>query len=303
MPHQAGVLSSENGSLKDEEGHIVVSSRNDAINTIAEQSGGKVIAGADADAVREWIERERREDFAGESTITRYSELFYFPLVLGLIAFVLAYTSVGEKVTKTLIPLLALVGISANAGLLDYPYQTLGSYAYSHGNYERSAQWYGRIDSQRGRFNRAASLYKMGKYQEALAIYRTIRSEEPLFKSKVFYNMANCHIRLSEFENARTSLLKSLTLSYTPQADQNLRAIAGAQEQKSLNVRKEKKDQFTSDENKPTGEGKKSKEGADRTCKATLPPPVPEMRGKKRKQIPVSQPRKAKRLLARNSMN
>jgi len=127
--------------------------------------------------------------------------------------------------------------------------------------YKRQAQWYGRIDSERGRFNRASSLYKMGKYQEALAIYRTIRSEEPLFKSKVFYNMANCHIRLSEFENARTALLKSLTLSYTPQADQNLRAIAGAQEQKSLNIRKEKKDQFSSDENKPTGEGKKSKEG------------------------------------------
>lgn len=254
-------LPSENGSLKDEEGHIVVSSRNEAIYTIAEQSGGKVIEGADTEAVREWIERERSEDFAGESTVTRYSELFYFPLVLSLIAFVLAYTSVGEKVTKSLIPLLALVGISANAGLLDYPYQTLGSYEYSHGNYERSAQWYGRIDSQRGRFNRAASLYKMGKYQEALAMYRTIRSEEPLFKSKVFYNMANCHIRLSEFENARIALLKSLTLSYTPQADQNLRAIAGAQEQKSLNVRKEKKDQFTSDENKPTGEGKKTKEG------------------------------------------
>ncbi|MDO9054917.1 MAG: VWA domain-containing protein, partial [Sulfuricurvum sp.] len=121
-------LPSENGSLKDEKGHIVVSSRNDAIYSIAEQSGGKVIEGGDTEAVREWIERERSEDFAGESTVTRYSELFYFPLVLALIAFVLAYTSVGEKVTKTLIPLLALVGISANAGLLDYPYQTLGSY-------------------------------------------------------------------------------------------------------------------------------------------------------------------------------
>lgn len=254
-------LPSENGSLKDEEGHIVVSSRNDAINLIAEQSGGKVIDGTDSKSVLEWIERERSEDYAGESTVTRYSELFYFPLVLALIAFVLAYTSVGEKVSKKLLPLLALMGISANAGLLDYPYQMLGKVEYSNENYERSAQWYGHIDSKFAQFNRANALYKAGKYQEALAIYRTIRSEEPLFKSKVFYNMANCHIRLSEFENARTALLKSLTLNYSPQADQNLRAIAGAQEQKSLNVRKEKKDQFSSDENKPTGEGKKSKEG------------------------------------------
>ena len=254
-------LPSENGSLKDEEGHIVVSSRNDAINAIAVHSGGKVIDGADADAVIEWIERERSEDFAGESTVTRYEELFYFPLVLALIAFVLAYTSLGEKINKKILPLLAFVGISAYAGLLDYPYQTLGKYEYSHGNYERSAQWYYHIDSPQGKFNRAASLYKGGKYAEALAVYRSIRSNDPIFKSKIFYNMGNAHIRLSEFENARQALLKSLTLRYSRQADQNLKAIAIAQEQKSLNVRKEKKDQFTSDENKPTGEGKKTKEG------------------------------------------
>jgi Ca-activated chloride channel family protein len=258
---QGSTLPSDNGSLKDEDGHIVVSSRNDAINLIAEQSGGKVIDGADATSVIEWIERERSEDFTGSTTVTRYSELFYFPLVFALIAFVLAYTSVGERVSKVIISLLALVGISANAGLLDYPYQTLGKYEYSLGNYERSAQWYGRIDSEHSKFNRANALYKAGKYQEALALYRTIRSEDSLFKSKVFYNMGNCHIRLSEFENGRNALLKSLTLSYSREADQNLRAIARAQEQKSLNVRKEQKDKFSSDENKPTGEGKKGKEG------------------------------------------
>lgn len=258
---RGSTLPSENGSLKDEEGHIVVSSRNDAIKLIAEQSGGKVIDGADADAVIEWIERERSEDYAGTSTVTRYQELFYFPLSLALIAFVLAYTSVGERANKILIPLLALVGLSAHAGVLDYPYQMLGKVDYSNENYERSAQWYGGIHSSVGSFNRGNALYKAGKYPEALAVYRSIRSHDPIFKSKVFYNMGNCHIRLSEFENARNALLKSLTLNYTRQADQNLRAIADAQEQKSLNVRKEKKDQFTSDENKPTGEGKKGKEG------------------------------------------
>ncbi|HLD22394.1 MAG TPA: VWA domain-containing protein [Sulfuricurvum sp.] len=258
---QGSTLPSDNGSFKDEDGHIVVSSRNDAINLIAEQSGGKVIDGADATSVIEWIERERSEDFAGSTTVTRYQELFYFPLVLALTAFVLGYTSVGEKVSKALIPLLALAGISANAGLLDYPYQTLGKYEYSRGNYERSAQWYAQIDSEHSKFNRANALYKAGKYQKALALYRIIRSEDSLFKSKVFYNMGNCHIRLSEFENGRNALLKSLTLSYSREADQNLRAIARAQEQKSLNVRKEQKDKFSSDENKPTGEGKKGKEG------------------------------------------
>ena len=258
---QGSTLPSDSGSLKDDDGHIVVSSRNDAINLIAEQSGGKVIDGADASSVIEWIERERSEDFAGTSTVTRYQELFYIPLILALIAFVLAYTSVGEKVSKKLLFLLALAGITAHAGVLDYPYQVMGKMEYSKENYEHSAQWYGRIDSETARFNRANALYKAGKYQDALGIYRIIRSDEAIFKSKIFYNMGNCHIRLSEFESARNALLKSLTLHYSREADQNLRAIARAQEQKSLNVRKEKKDKFSSDENKPTGEGKKGKEG------------------------------------------
>lgn len=277
---RGSTLPSDSGSLKDEEGHIVVSSRNDAIKLIAEQSGGKVIDGADADAVIEWIERERSEDYAGVSTVTRYQELFYFPLSLALIAFVLAYTTLGgyfvrpelvegeihgstgsPRTKKVFISILAFIGISAQAGVLDYPYQMLGKVDYSNENYERSAQWYSGIRSSVGIFNRGNALYKAGKYPEALAVYRSIRSHDPIFKSKVFYNMGNCHIRLSEFENARNALLKSLTLNYTRQADQNLRAIAEAQEQKSLNVRKEKKDQFTSDENKPTGEGKKTKEG------------------------------------------
>jgi Ca-activated chloride channel family protein len=137
----------------------------------------------------------------------------------------------------------------------------MGKADYVGGNYERSAQWYAHVDTEYARFNRANALYKAGKYQEALGLYRSIRSDDPLFKSKVFYNMGNAHIRLSEFENARNALLKSLTLNYSREADQNLRAIARAEEQKSLNVRKEKKDQFSSDENKPTGEGKKGKEG------------------------------------------
>lgn len=258
---QGSTLPAEGGSLKDEAGHIVVSSRNDAIGAIASQSGGKVIDGADAGSVLEWIERARGEDFAGSTTVARYTELFYLPAVLALIAFVLAFTTVGERVSKKALPLLALIGLSAQGGWLDYPYFQAGKIDYARGNYERSARWFEQIETPQAQFNRANALYKAGKYQEALGLYRIIRSDDPHFKSKVFYNMGNCHIRLGEFENARNALLKSMTLRYTKKADENLRAIEGVQEQQTLSVRKEKKDRFSSDENKPTGSPKSAKEG------------------------------------------
>ncbi len=251
----------EGASFKDEEGHIVVTSRNDAIKALAEAGGGRVIQGNDLSALNDVIAEGRRDDYKGSSTIIRYSELFYIPLLIALFAFVAAFTTVGEKISQRFLPLLALIGISAQGGVLDFAYLHLAHTDYVQGNFERSAAWYDKVEGNEARYNRANALYKAGKYTEALALYRQIRSNDPLFKSTLFYNIGNCHIRLQEFENARNALLKSLSLRYTKAADENLRAIAGAAEKQTLNVRKEKKDQFSKEENAPTGESKPSKQG------------------------------------------
>jgi len=262
------MLASQNGStlpmddgsvFKDEKGHIVVSARNDAINEIARASEGKVVSSADE--LHAVIEDAGVEDFTGSSSVSDNQELFTVPLGLALVAFVLAMTSLGDKISKTLIIALAFIGISINAGVLDFAYLHAASNEYSHKNYERSAQLFEKIDSVQADYNRANALYKAGKYSEALTQYRRIRSNEPLFKSKVYYNMGNCHIRLGEFENGRNAFLKSLTLHYAKEADENLRFIVQAQEKKTLNTRKEKKDQFSQEENAPMGEKKESKQG------------------------------------------
>jgi len=254
------MLPTEDGSaLKDEKGHIVVSARNDAINAIARASDGKVVSSAEE--LRSLIDDAGMDDFTGSSSVSDNQELFTFPLALALAVFVLAMTSLGDKISKIFIIALAFIGISANAGVLDFAYFHTAFKEYNGKNYERSAQWFEKIDSNEAGYNRANALYKAGKYQEALTQYRRIRSNEPLFKSKVYYNMGNCHVRLGEFENGRNAFLKSLTLKYTKEADENLRFIAQAQEKKTLNARKEKKDQFSQEENAPTGEKKESKQG------------------------------------------
>lgn len=246
-------------SLKDENGHIVVSARNDAIEEIVHK--GRMIEGADSDAIRSLIEASRHEDFAGSSSVMRYQELFYVPLLIALVAFVAVFTSLGGRVSRALIPLAALIGLSANGAAFDFAYLYLAKNNYEQGNYERSARLYGKITTPYSRYNQASALYKAGRYAEALAIYRSLRSDDPAFKANIFYNIGNCHIRLQAFGEAREAFMKSLTLRYTKAADQNLRAIEGVKEQQTLSVRKEKKDQFAQDENKPAGESKPSKAG------------------------------------------
>lgn len=249
----------EGNTLKDEKGHIVVSARNDAINEIASVSDGRVVS--TAQELSALIENAGVDDFTGSSSVSDNQELFTFPLGLALMAFVLAQTMLGEKISKILVIILAFIGISVNATVLDFAYLHTASQEYNRKNFEHSAQLFEKINSNEADYNCANALYKAGKYSEALTQYRRIRSDDAVFKSKIYYNMGNCHVRVGEFENARNAFLKSLTLRYTKEADENLRFIAQAQEKKTLNTRKEKKDQFSKDENAPTGEKKESKSG------------------------------------------
>lgn len=255
--------------LKDEAGHIVVSSRNDAITALAHAGKGELIHGADTEGVLSLIDAARHEDFQGSSSVMRYRELFAAPLVLALMAFVLAMTSVGEKLSKRLAWVLALVGIGANGGVLDFVTLYQAKNAYHQKGYERSASLYGTVDSPQARYNRGNALYKAGKIEAALGAYRAVKSDDPLFKSRLYYNMGNCYVRLREFEKARESFLKSLTLHYDKAADANLHAIAEVQDYNlSLNVRKEKNDKFSQEQAPPTGGHKKSKEGGGSNMKS-----------------------------------
>ncbi|HEX5623059.1 MAG TPA: hypothetical protein VFX57_01335, partial [Sulfuricurvum sp.] len=232
--------------------------------------GGKMIEGADLDAVRNLIEHSRHDDFQGSSTVIRYAELFYIPLVLAVIAFMMAMTNVGEKLSKRLILLLAFVGVSSQGGVLDFAYVYAAKKSYEGGNYERSAQLYAQVDTPQSQYNRANALYKAGKYSEALAGYQNIKSDNPMFKSRLYYNIGNCHIRLQAFEEARTAFLKSLTLNYSQEADDNLRFIAHTAEQQSLNVRKEKKDKLEAEGGSPKGESKPAKQGGGSNMKSDM---------------------------------
>ena len=274
----------DGSSLKDDAGHIVVSSRNDAIEEIVHE--GKMIRGSDTGAILSLIDDSRQNDFAGKSSVLRYQELFYIPLVLAVLAFMAAFTTMGAyfvrpepvegdthgstsspRTKKIFIPLLGLIGVSTQGGMLDFGYAYLAEKNYDQGHFERSAELYREIDGERARYNRASSLYKAGKYADALGLYRSIRSDDSSFKANIFYNMGNCHVRLQEFGEAREAFLKSLTLRYSKAADQNLRAIAEVKEQQTLNVRKEKKENLAAEENKPTGEKKTSKEGGGSNMK------------------------------------
>ncbi|MBU1659746.1 VWA domain-containing protein [bacterium] len=236
-----GTLSLENGELlKDENGDIVVSRGNDAIALIPKQSGG--VYTDDFDTLLHALESQKNKDFKSHTTVVKNRELFYYLVFLAILTFLASVTTLK----KYLLSFLLLFGINLDASVLDYWYESIAKSAYAQGKYEKSIEQYKKIDKNRAYYNLACGYYKNGDYEKALVNFERVKSSDEKFKSEVFYNIANCFVRLKEFKKAREAYLKSLTLFFSNEADENLRYIKDVNEQQSMKTGQQKSDKKSS---------------------------------------------------------
>jgi len=259
--HGGSTLSDRNGKvLKDEEGHIVVTSRNDAIEAVASTSGGRVVE--DLSSLEDVIASQEQEDFTSSTKLMQYNELFYYFAASALLFAMLAFTFLGKKISKVFSVLLLLVGINTQAALLDAYYFEAAKRDYAKENYRNAAVLFSKIEDDAARYNTASSYYRAGEYESALNGYMRIRTNDPDLKARLYFNMANCYIRLKEFAKAREMLIKSLTLNYDKEADDNLAFIAKAEEQDHmLTGRQEGKKRAQDSQSDSSPESTKKKEG------------------------------------------
>jgi Ca-activated chloride channel family protein len=256
------LYNSDGSLLKDEEGHIVVTARNNAVKAISSATGGTFIEGADLGAIRDVLAGQKEEAYKAKTKVMQYQELFYYFIAASIAAFMFGMTTLGAKLQRMVAALLIVAGIGANASPLDSYYIYQAQKAYEREAYEEAARMFGSIESRTARFNAANSLYKAGKYEKALETYRSIRSSDPKFKAVLFFNRANCLIRMKEYAQAREALHKSLTLHHDSQAVENLYAISLAEAQDHmLSGRQEGKkraQQTQSQSESSQGKGKKA---------------------------------------------
>lgn len=199
-----GTMKLENGELlKDELGDIVVSRENSAIKEISDATGG--IYTKDLDELRDALDNQKSKDSEGKSTIMRNLELFYYFIALAIITFLLSVTTLK----RFLVPFFLLFGVHLQASQnMDF-------------------------------FNKAAEFYKNGEYEKALQHFEAVKSSDAETKSILFYNIANTLVRLQEFEKAKEAYVKSLTLCYSKEADENLEHIKDAPPKKEMSSGKQ----------------------------------------------------------------
>ncbi len=218
-------LELDNGELlKDELGDIVVSRENSAISLIPQMTGG--IYTRDFDDLVDALESQRNRDFKSKTTIIKAQELFYYFVILAIITFLVSITTLK----KYIVSILLLFGVTLNADMV--------------------------------MFNEANAHYKAGEYEKALVKYEKSKSNAIEFKSIIYYNLANTLVRLKEFKKAREAYVKSLSLLYSKEAEENLYYIMHVKEQKSMNTGNQKTDKKSALAKKEESSKKKESAGS-----------------------------------------
>ncbi len=258
-----GTINLENGELlKDDKGDIVVSRENSAIATIASQTNG--VYTQDVNTLLNALEEQKNRAFKTQTSIVQNREFFYFFVVVALLLFLVTTTTLKRYV----IAYLLFFGVSLDASLLERVHENIAKSAYEKSDYKTAMEHYGKIEDARAYYDLACAEYKEGAYEKALESFMRVKSSDVKFKSELFYNMGNTLIRLKEYKKAREAFIKSLTLMYSKEAEENLHFIQDVAEEKTATTGQQKT-KNNSEIAKQQESNKKQKEGGGSNMEAT----------------------------------
>ncbi len=232
---QGATLTLPNGdTLEDAQGQMVISRANTAVKTLASRTGAEVLSVPTARDIVALLKAIEHNDFESRKKVMAYYELFYLFVILALMSVMLAFTTLHRRLFK-LFALFALWGgASADAAILDGYHLWCAQNAYADKRYEAAAHHFEAINDEHARYNAANSYYKAGKYDAALKLYLSVKSNDATFKASLFFNAANCYVRLKMYAKAREMFVKSWTLQTDMQTKENLLALLGVQEQEQM---------------------------------------------------------------------
>lgn len=238
--------------LRDAKKHMVISARNPYVRYLTDATGGIYMEAFDAGTLAAAVSDYGEAVSAQEQKSLRQVPLFGPLLLLAFILFLLTTVRLGRRPAAVVL-LLGLWGeqVPLHAGALAFWHEYQARESYEAGEFKAAAEHYEKLAEENEAydvaFNLANSYYQLGRFDEAVILYEAIRTDDPAFKSAVYYNLANTYARKEEFEKADRFYLKSLILKYDSDTDHNRRIVAGA------------KKGYNPDSLKKKGAGKKDK--------------------------------------------
>ncbi len=199
----------DGGWLKDKKGDLIVSRLNPTFDRIA-----KVIDFSSPSAVAkeivEWIQQHDSQK-RGVQSSQSYRELFWIPLLIGLILILISGTYLVRKVAL----LLSFFGVSLEGGILPDGYYLSQVYTlYEQGAYTQALEKFSQIEqpSLRSELAKAHLYYRLEDYKSAKAILIRLKSDKIKIKQQLLYELGNCEAKLAYYEKAKHYYIQALQL-------------------------------------------------------------------------------------------
>jgi len=260
-------IKKQGGDFIRQNGNVIISHLNTKIKDLAIQSGGAYIEAVrsdrDIEVMLQEINAKTSKQNLAEEEVRLYIPLFYYPLGLAMILFVIATSSMSRRKEVSL-PMMFALGLffmsstESRAGLFDFELLDTAKSAYEKGDYNSSARHYLNYlqehNSSEARYDYANALYKKGAYKLASDSYEKIVSSDEILSFKSAHNLGNAYAKqgdIPSLKKAISSYEKALAIKDDIQTKENLEAVKKALQEKQKQKKQSKdKDDKKSDDSK-----------------------------------------------------
>jgi Ca-activated chloride channel family protein len=191
--------------IRDKDNHLVITRLNPAFRDLSLSSGGEFFEWDEFDNSLDFIDSQK----SSKKSSVGYVELFYIPLLLALVLFLLHYI----KLLKKVLLLLPFLATFSEAGVLDWYYIEKASSSYSEKNYKDAIVYFQRVShkTMQSELNLANSYYQNHSYKKAYNIYKNLNSSNKDIKKVIYYKMANCEVKLKKYDKAKNHYVDALS--------------------------------------------------------------------------------------------
>ena len=252
---QGSVIKQEDGNyLTDSKDNIVNVKLNENIKELSLKTKGGYINFSlnndDINLILNDINSKSKKEIFDDKKYKTYTELFYYPLAIGIFLLLLAFSSfptfTKNKLSSiVLICLFSFVNTKLNASsILDFNTIKEATQAYETKDYNKASNKFEKLDSDEYRdYNLANSFYKTNDFDKAINLYENIKSSNYDLEFKRLHNLGNSYAKKNDFQNAITNYENALKLKNDKETKENLELLKKALEDKKNKENKENKEQ------------------------------------------------------------
>lgn len=252
---QGSVIKQEDGNyLTDSKGNIVNVKLNENIKELSLKTKGGYINFSlnndDINLILNDINSKSKKEIFDDKKYKTYTELFYYPLAIGIFLLLLAFSSLptfskNKLSSIVLICLFSFVNTKLNASsILDFNTIKEATQAYETKDYNKASNKFEKLDSDEYRdYNLANSFYKTNDFDKAINLYENIKSSNYDLEFKRLHNLGNSYAKKNDFQNAITNYENALKLKNDKETKENLELLKKALEDKKNKENKENKKQ------------------------------------------------------------